>query len=304
MQLTLLDISRLLKFLVEARSRKSGLPRLVKQIKDDLAAGRVKLDKEINRRALERILEASDLNHKVSGKEPEYSAQSLFDAMERNYKPTVRRLHSYVQQIGFEPISDKEDGFERIQGFLSTNNNAFNNNHLDALVGDYHMYRRCWFKDDGKTYMQSFVKIRADDRTRVYRFTEIQRFREFGRFERSTGYLFPSGQSILAICNAADKSTVKFLSINGLLPKQTRLGEPVEQFSGNGIASSDIPPHSGYGFHCVRVADADDPLKDKDVSCRIMSFDELKSEKVDVFSKVIYYDRFQYVDFVPKEGDS
>lgn len=310
MVLNFSQVGRLLNFLVERKRQKLGLANLVSQMKADVRTNRVGLSKAVSKRSIERILELASSDGETDSTDHwHYSAERLFEKLEKNHRPSASLLFDYLEERGFQQAPEHSSFLEGMQEFLSTKNNLYGVNHLDAMIGDYHMYRRCWFRDNGKTYMRSFVRVRADDVLGIHSFIEIQKFPKERMYEYSKGYLFPSGNSILAICNASDRSTVKYLSISDLFPPQSRAGEPVEAFSGNGIASSDTPPHTGYGFHCVRVGDEMNPTKSEDLSCRIFSFQEFESENLDCFHKVLYHDRFINVNFSPKsfipvQGDS
>jgi len=200
----------------------------------------------------------------------------------------------------------------RKKNFFSATDARFGNEHLRRMVGNYIMYRRFWPTVDKNTFMTSRVAIRESENGEVFSFRESQFWTKEDidtaedYSEVSYGYLFPSGQSILAICRSIGNETTKFLSICDITPVANKSDQKVQTFSGTGIASSDTPPHVGYGFHCKRET----PLEvsawrkpyanqrksrlfgvaSKRYQSKILTFAEMKIEKIDILQKIEHYE--------------
>jgi hypothetical protein len=165
------------------------------------------------------------------------------------------------------------------------------------------MYRRYWLDPDSNQFMRSYVSISYNVALDFFQIREFQNWQHLGTKDSNRGYLFPSGQAVLAILNSPQKSTVKFLSITNLLPFHEDADTPIRSFSGNGIAASDQPPHTGYGFHCQRISEEADGGDEPFVS-QTYSFDEMKESRPQVFEEIMRYERFRGVDFIPRPPSS
>ncbi len=165
------------------------------------------------------------------------------------------------------------------------------------------MYRRCWFNSPSHNFMQSWVTIKGNDISNRFNFTERQKFPDYDHQETSTGHLFVSGKAVVAVCNSQIRDSVKFLSISGLVPEKSQHYDPVVSFLGNGIATSDRPPHTGYGFFSERVSDEEAAKIKGKYPCFIYSFEGFKRGNFDICRKTIVYERFESVDLIPKDPE-
>ncbi|MCV6577168.1 MAG: hypothetical protein OIF58_15700 [Cohaesibacter sp.] len=212
---------------------------------------------------------------------------------------SVKRVYRFLQQRNFLPLSDPGDPLGRATEFFETINPDYNKDHLEQMCGQYHMYRRFWLENNNSMFMRSFLTIYPNDLIGAYRIREYQCWKDYKYIETSTGFLFPSGKSVLAVCNSKGRTTVKFLALSKLDPHSANT--PIQSFSGNGIASSDKPPHTGFGFHCRRIPKVEEPRNSEDMDSMQITFEEMKAEKLDILKEIIYYENYANVDFLPRK---
>lgn len=139
-----------------------------------------------------------------------------------------------------------------LEEFFKTKSSIFGRDELNLLVGTYDMYRSNW-RDEKYSYgfMRSKVTIKHDKEVGEYKFREYQKWSD-GYTELNSGFIYPSTKCVIAICNSYERHNIKFLTMSDFNIQPKLDGPRVQSFSGTGIATSDKPPHPGYGFHCVR----------------------------------------------------
>ncbi|MDF1784180.1 MAG: hypothetical protein P1U33_08465 [Litorivicinaceae bacterium] len=154
--------------------------------------------------------------------------------------------------------SDRGAFLKSAGSYFQTRQSKFDFNDLRHLCGSYTMYRRNWRTNNSVSFMTSHVNIWETFKEKSFSFRETQYWpKSLGEDEWreiDSGYLFPSGQTILAVCRSTKGNNTKFLSISKLDPSPFSSVGQIRSFSGTGIATSDTPPHIGYGFHCIRTS--------------------------------------------------
>lgn len=226
------------------------------------------------------IAQAKTLKNKLErlindGQTPELIASAIYDALDdRNQlhlqvkSRTIRRYHEEMSAEQLVAIrsgapakllkilayidpnpTDFKDFRDQARQFFATGSEAYKYEDIDRLVGVYDMYRPYWVEVGSPDFMRSYVRIMR--RGKHYAFSEYQNWPDKGIIDISAGYLFPSRNSIIALCKSRSGRNVKFLSIAPSRYDAENF-EALDRFSGSLIASSDAPPHPGHGFCCVR----------------------------------------------------
>jgi|GEM_PF-6488540 len=269
-------------FLEKQRDEKGALHKLAKRMDVDFEEEPDRFPKKIGYKTISRL---SDLN-----------AEGLVDLS----SDSALVLHRYLEQHRFFTRDTTVNILRGAREFFKTNNMKFGPRDLNKLLGSYVMFRRFWIEPDPKTFMFSRVKIYSDDSRSIYKFRESQYWGEFdGLREINTGYLFPSGRAILAICNSVHRQNVKFFSISKLEPSHPCYKADVRMFSGTAIASSAAIPHVGYGFCCLRQSIYEERFGSlKGISGKI-SFSEMEEDMPDVLQKIIHNENYRFTKFVP-----
>jgi hypothetical protein len=225
------------------------------------------------------------------------------------------------------PGEPNQQAFARSAGaFFQTVDAKFNQSHLRALQGNFIMYRRYWRIPDNRTFMTSHVSIRLSSDRKTFGFSEHQYWlkdKQTGEkewIEVDNGFMFPSGNSILTVCRSTKGNTTKFLSISKVQDVAPHTGEKINSFSGTGIASSDVPPHVGYGFHCIRETEVHRmPImpkevrsthKDRDYSraresqSQKLTADDLNNRNIDILREILYHEGYRNEEIFPTKGDT
>lgn len=193
------------------------------------------------------------------------SMKNDIDLLHEKQDASLRAVSKYLDAKkllnDFDPSLQAR--IEFAQNYFRTKYSRYGAYSLRNLAGNYDMYRRFWRARDKNLFMRSRVKIKHFKRGHYLMFERQnwlkddfwpqEKYQEIDR-----GFLFPSGQSIISVSEAmgkedgaAGEKNTKFYSINDFEPP-LEVAHTVNSFSGSAIASSDTPPHLGFGFHCVR----------------------------------------------------
>ncbi|MFQ6550598.1 hypothetical protein AADZ90_021860 [Aestuariibius sp. 2305UL40-4] len=282
MHISLTDAERLLEFLRERRNQRSGLSQLSDDLEEASSKGKTAIV-PVCERTLRRI----------SNK----TAEEIYHGQLK----TPKSVLSFMNRQGRVSPENIKDALTAASDFVWTGKNKYNDLHLKRLCGRYFMYRRFWLENDPNLFMRSLVTVRFNSVLSRYQIREFQNWPKLEIRELSRGVLFPTGESIISVCNSLQKTTVKFLSISNLDLVHKTSRSPIRRFSGNGIACSDEPPHTGYGFHCERIPQASIGNPSNSIS-RVYTFDELKRNKFEALSGILYYENNKNVNITPTEG--
>lgn len=228
----------------------------------------------------------------------QYSVEDILNGRAPSAVAAFRFLERVKWVLNGEPVSLAGQA----AAFLRTDDMSYSENDLDRLEGEYFLYRRYWLDPGANQFMRSLLRIKKNYSVDMYLIREYQNWHDSGFTETAHGYLFPSGKAILALMKSVQKTTVKFYSITGLSPNHKGSEAPFTSFSGNGIAASDVPPHTGYGFHCTRIDVENVPMSERRKSMTY-SFDDMKETHLQIFKEIIRYEGFRGIDFGPRPSD-
>lgn len=198
MALTISEINRLKHFLRDLSDRREGLSELANAMKKKRKVN-PSSPQSVSPKTLGRIVK-------------DYSSEDIYNGR----YPSATQVYKFLEQnkwtIGGEPIKLSD----QIAAFLQTSKMQYSELHLHRLCGRYFMYRRYWLDPYSNQFMRSYVSISYNIALDFFQIREFQKWKHLGTKNFNRGYLFPSGQAVLAILNSPQKNTVKFLSITNL----------------------------------------------------------------------------------------
>ncbi|MEM8570027.1 MAG: hypothetical protein AAGG56_03865 [Pseudomonadota bacterium] len=213
--------------------------------------------------------------------------------------PTAILIYRFLERTKWRLYGAPVTLTEQAAEFLRTDDMSYSDDDIRRLEGDYFMYRRYWLDPGQDLFMRSFLRIKKFHEGDVFLIREYQNWPDIDFQETAQGYLFPSGKAILGLMKSVQRTTVKFYSITNLSPNHKSSRALFSSFSGNGIAASDVPPHTGYGFHCKRIEKDRVPMSERVKSMRY-TFVEMQNEHLQIFKEIIRYENFRGIDFGTK----
>lgn len=256
MELTVKEIGQVLNAL-ERKIEKDGVTKFQKEMQKKREEDSQRFPVPLSRSSIYRLVAYRDGD-----------LSELYHSQPRTLKDVCKFLDE-TNQLN-ESFEDLRNRFGFVEDYLKTENTKYAKDDFYRLTGNYDMYRRYWIKRDRSLFMRSRVSIRKF-KPGFYLFSERQWWPEQGYKEHSRGYLFPSANAVIAVCEAIQGQNTKFISISDFDPPLSDFGGEVQTFSGSAIASADVAPHFGYGFHCVR---SNKVMK----SCNVIHISDIKQE--------------------------